>query len=133
MSLDREGALAEVSFHWSRMTPVPSKPVALHRLHTTAQRTLRLIEADLAALGVDPAAQHTVNYRRTQDIGEAVAFLECDGLIVPSARWRCENLVLMLEHHSFGSELQVLETEEVDWRAWAQVHGFLDPSDSTIS
>ena len=38
----------------------------------------------------------SVNYHRTQEIGAAVAFLGCDGLMVPSARWDCENLVLFI-------------------------------------
>jgi hypothetical protein len=51
-SLEREGALAEIAFHWSQLTPRPTKPVLVHRLRVVASRTPRLIRADIAALGV---------------------------------------------------------------------------------
>jgi hypothetical protein len=130
-SLDREGALAEIAFHWGQLTPLPSKPAALHRLRLTSRRTLRLIEADLVSLGVDLAAYRSVNYARTQVIGAAVAFLERDGLIVPSARWDCENLVLFPDNHDLVDDrLEVAESEAVDWRAWARERRLLDQPDS---
>ena len=124
-SKEREGALAEVAFHWSQLTPFPSKPVALHRIRLTAEKTLRLILTDLEALGIDQTTYWTVNYQRTQEIGAAVAFLECDGLIVPSARWQCENFVLFLDNHSVNNELEVIRTEITDLRIWARDHQFL--------
>lgn len=36
-SLKREGALAEISFHWSQLSPRPTKPVMLHTLGVVAQ------------------------------------------------------------------------------------------------
>lgn len=51
-SLAREGALAEISFHWGQLSPRPSKPVMLHKLNVTAHRTLKLVRADLSALSV---------------------------------------------------------------------------------
>jgi len=88
-SLDREGAIAEVAFHWSQLTPWPAKPLDVHEIAAAAEKTLRLIEADLPALGVNPASYKAPKYRRTQEIGAVVEFLGCDGLIVPSARWNC--------------------------------------------
>lgn len=35
-SLDRDGALAEIAFHWSQLDPMPSKPVLLHTLEVVA-------------------------------------------------------------------------------------------------
>lgn len=119
-SLSEEGALAELSFHWSQLNPMPSKPAVLHRLRVTARRSLRLIMADLNTLGVDENDFTSLSYRRCQEIGEAVNFLECDGLIVPSARWDCENLVLFTEHHSIEEELSIEESKEVDWLSWAK-------------
>ena len=46
-SLEREGALAEIAFHWMQLTPRPTKPVQLHCLRVAARRTLRLLRADL--------------------------------------------------------------------------------------
>jgi hypothetical protein len=124
-SLLHEGALAEISFHWSQLTPPPSKPAVLHRLVVSAERRLRLLRADLAELDVDMTQYESINYGRTQEIGAAVAFLGCDGLIVPSARWSCENLVLFTENQALTSKLEVLSSEEIEWQAWAQDAGFL--------
>lgn len=90
-SLEYEGALAEISFHWSRFTPLPSKPVVVHRIQLSTGRTLRLKRCNLADLGVDMDQFGALDYTKCQEIGAAVGFLECDGLIVPSARWACEN------------------------------------------
>lgn len=125
-SLLREGALAEITYHWSQLTPRPSRPAVLHRLGISADRRLRLLRTDLEELGVDAEHYESVNYRRTQEIGAAVAFLGCDGLIVPCARWDCENLVLFTENHALENRLEVLSSEEIDWQIWAQDAGFFD-------
>lgn len=125
-SLLREGALAEITYHWSLLTPRPSRPAVLHRLGISAERRLRLLRTDLDDLEVDVEQYESVNYHRTQEIGAAVAFLGCDGLIVPCARWDCENLVLFPENHALENRLEVLSSEEIDWQIWAQRAGFLD-------
>jgi hypothetical protein len=127
-SLLREGALAEICYHWSQLVPRPSRPAVLHRLGISAERGLRLLRADLETLDVEMAQYESINYRRTQEIGAAVAFLGCDGLVVPSARWSCENLVLFVENHSLASKLEVLSSEEIDWQSWAQDAGFFNES-----
>lgn len=127
-SMAREGALAEIVFHWGQLTPLPSRPAVLHRIRLTAGKTLRLIQADLAALGVTTRDYHRINYERTQMIGAAVGYLGHDGLIVPSARWDCENLVLFPDNHGIEHTLQVVDSEVIDWQAWAREHGFLDPA-----
>lgn len=91
-SLAREGALAEVSFHLALYTPLPSKPLRLHTLRVSTENSLRLKLVDLHQLGVDERSYGSLNYETCQAIGAAVAFLEHDGLIVPSARSQCENL-----------------------------------------
>jgi hypothetical protein len=92
--MKREGALAEVCFHLSLYTPLPSKPIRLHLLRTSTKRSLRLKIGDLVRLGMDETSYGNRDYERCQQIGAAVGFLGYDGLIVPSARWTCENLVL---------------------------------------
>jgi RES domain-containing protein len=128
-SLERDGALAEISFHWGQLTPLPSKPAVLNRLGIVTQKTLRLILASLEALGVTGDEYATVNYARTQEIGDAIAFLECDGVLVPSARWRCDNLVLFPDNHALNppNRLEVLDSEECDWLAWARQNNLIDP------
>jgi RES domain len=126
----REGALAEISFHWGQLTPLPSKPASLHQLRVATQHTLQLIRADLEPLGIASDQYSTVNYNRTQEIGAAVAFLGCDGLLAPSARWDCENLVIFAENHGLNSanRLEVVNSEEVDWLSWARNNNLIDPS-----
>ena len=119
----RDGALAEISFHLSQLNPVPSKPVVLHRIRVSAGSVIRLLQANLPDLGVDASQYSSVNYRRTQEIGAAVAFLECDGLIAPSARWATDNLVLFMENHGLAEKLELEHSETMDWQAWARTQG----------
>lgn len=125
-SLERDGALAEIAFHWSQLEPRPTKPVIVHRLRVEARRTLRLIRADLPRLGVPESAYKGVNLARTQEIGAAVEFLGCDGLIAPSARWSCDNLMLFTERLAYDATLEVVQSEAVDWVEWATEAGLLD-------
>lgn len=125
-SLERDGAIAELAFHWNQFTPAPSRLANLHRISVTTGKTIRLLKADLESLGVNWASFGEISNARTQQIGAAVAFLECDGLIAPSARWNCENLMLFCDHHELENQrLEVVSTEEIDWFAWAQEHRIL--------
>lgn len=125
-SLEFEGALAEISFHWSRFTPLPSKPVVVHDIQVVTDRTLRLKRCNLAELGVDLDQFGSLDYAKCQEIGAAVGFLECDGLIVPSARWECENLVLFTDNHSVLRDLYVEKSTEFAWQEWARENRFID-------
>jgi hypothetical protein len=121
-----EGALAEIVYHWSQLSPLPSKPVILHTLKVSTKNTLRISRDDLSTLGIDPDTYATANNPQTQAIGAAVAFLECDGLIAPSARWDCDNLAIFTDHHGVeDNELQAISSEEIDWQSWARDHGLL--------
>lgn len=125
-SLLRDGALAEISFHWSLQTPRPSRPAAVHTLRVTAPTTLRLIRAEIAALGVSGTEYVRPNLQRTQEIGAAIEFLGYDGLIAPCARWACDNLVLFPDSASFAGSLEAIGREEVDWLMWAKANGQTD-------
>ncbi len=118
-SLMREGALAEIHFHLNRQPVFPSKiRSVLHRIAVKTRRTLRLADlAAVASLGVPADSYGSLSYERTQEIGDAAAFLGFDGIIAPSARWPCQNLVLFTERFAPG-ELTVLSSEVVDWAAW---------------
>lgn len=113
-SLEREGALAEISFHWSQLLPLPSKPVMLHQLRIELRESLRLLRADLATLGVELSRYDAMDYRRTQEIGAAASFLEFHGLIVPSARWPCDNLILFAENQSVSETAELVTSESVE-------------------
>ena len=124
-SLVREGALAEIAFHFGQATPRPTKPVMVHLLRVVAQRTLKLVRADLATLGVPLSNFSGINLPRTQEIGAAVEFLGCDGLIAPCARWDCDNLMLFPDRMGAEATLEVVKSETVDWIVWATAHGKL--------
>ena len=124
-SLAREGALAEISFHWGQLTPRPTKPVVLHTLRVVAHRTLKLVRADLATLGVADGDYRGINLPRTQEIGAAVEFLGCDGLIAPCARWPCDNLILFPDRMGANATLELLTSEDLAWITWATEQGLL--------
>lgn len=122
-SCTKEGAMAEICFHWSQFSPMPTKPAALHELRVSSHKTLRFLRADFERLGIDQHRYTEVNYARTQEIGAAVEFLGCDGLIAPCARWECNNLVLFMDNHQTDdNELEVVATQEMDWRRWSKEH-----------
>jgi len=125
-SCERDGALAELAFHWSQITPFPTRPAVIHFLKVGVERIIRIEQPDLEKLGVEHARYGDVNYERTQAIGAAAAFLAFDGLIVPSARWACENLILFANEREISIMLKVVNTEPVDLHAWAIAHGMLE-------
>jgi RES domain-containing protein len=119
-SLEREGALAEIGYRLSLEPVWPSRiQHEIHRIEARTARTLHI--ADLAALqplGVDIAKYQGFDYEATQAITAAAYFLAFDGLLVPSARSRCANLVLFLERVTEYGHLDVRESQPVDWTAW---------------
>jgi RES domain-containing protein len=116
-SLDR-GALEEIYFHLSRQPVFPSVPFQVHRLRARAEKILRLPDLPaLGELGVDVENYGSLDYARTQAIGDAAFFLGFDGLIVPSARFRSLNLVLFADRIEIA-DLDVELSEPVDWKAW---------------
>lgn len=118
-ALARDGALAEIYFHLSQQPVFPSKMQSvLHRLRVRTRRTLRI--ADLAALetlGVSRERYASMAYERCQEIGDAAQFLGFDGILAPSARWQCQNLVLFLDRVN-PEDLERIESDPVDWPAW---------------
>src|SRR4051812_17561799 len=99
-----DGAAAELYFHLSRGQPVIPSKVDYHlfELQATMRRALKLADlAALAALGIDTGRYGALSYfdrpqeyPRPQAIAETAHFVGFDGLIVPSARWNCLNIVL---------------------------------------
>jgi hypothetical protein len=122
-SMQYDGALAELCFHWSQASPPPTKSALIHTLRVKAPRTLRLVRVDLVKLRVPEVEFSRINHPRMQQIGAAVEFLGCDGLIAPSVRWACDNLILFPESAQFRGELEVMQSEEVNWQAWARDKG----------
>jgi hypothetical protein len=119
-SEQREGALAEVGFRLSLEPVWPSLiEHEIHILAVTAERVLRLVDMrELENLGVDISRYQTLDYGATQAIAAAAHFLEFDGMLVPSARFACSNLVLFTAGVSQAGQLQLVDSEGVDWSDW---------------
>ena len=119
-SLERDGALAEIGFRLSLEPVWPSRLMhEIHRVEAQTNRTLRFADvAALVPLGVDPVRWQGFDYDSTRAIAAVAHFLEFDGLIVPSARAACANLVVFLGNLSTDIGLSVRLTETVDWSSW---------------
>lgn len=120
-ALTREGALAEIHFHLSRQPVFPSKlRSVLHRLTVRTTRTLKIADLEaLEGLGVNRDSYQSLSYGRCQEIGDAAQFLGFDGILAPSARWPCRNLVLFVDRLE-PDALRLVESEPVDWQAWRE-------------
>jgi RES domain-containing protein len=119
-----DGAVAEIHFHLNRGQSVfPSRMRHdLFELKVTARQTLVLADMDqLRRLGVEDGRYRELLYARTQEIAAAAAFLGFDGLIAPSARWDCQNIILFLDAIDL-EEVRTVSTEPVDWKAWRQAN-----------
>ena len=122
-STERDGALAEIAYHWGQLVPPPSKPVVLHTLGVRAGKTLKLGRADLVGLGIDWSQYGSASLESTQTMGAAIARLDYDGLIAPSARWTCDSVMLFMANPDPQDDSLVLRrSEEVEWQAWARHH-----------
>jgi RES domain-containing protein len=127
-SAERDGAIAEMYFHLLRGQPVlPSKlRYTLHELTVSLAAVLRIATLeDLAALGLDTGRYGQLSYNeraqeypRTQEIAEVAHFLDCDGIIVPNARWACANLVIFCDRLRPGAIEPTHDHGIVDWLDW---------------
>ena len=121
---ERDGAIAEIHFHLSRGQSVfPSRMRhGVFELAVTARKALVLADMEqLRRLGVENSRYREMLYERTQEIGAAAAFLGYDGMIVPSARWECRNIILFLDAIQLD-EVRTVSREPVDWAAWRAAH-----------
>ena len=125
-SFERNGAIAEVVSFLAELTPIPGpRPIKITRLHVSTARTMCLARADLPTLGVDLDRYGERDYALTQKIGAALVFLDFDGLIAPSARWPCDNLMIFGGNHALAERLEPIDEEQIEWRAWADAHGVI--------
>ena len=120
-SLEEDGAIAEIYHHLARAPVFSSSHVKIHKLHVATRRTLVFEDiAALAAVGIDERAFRHGDHAGSRAVGAASYFLEMDGLIVPSARWACTNLVLFPDRTPDGVVLRVEESREINWPAWRE-------------
>ena len=118
------GALAEIHHHLSLGQSVfPSRiRHQLFELKVSIENVLVLPTlTELAKLGVDESRYSELLYDRCQEIADAAAFLGFSGLVTPSARWGCHNVVLFLDAVSMD-DINVVSETSVNWRNWIDEH-----------
>jgi RES domain-containing protein len=121
----REGALAEMTFHLMRGQPVMPSQVTydLYELSVSMNRSLKLLNLEaLQALGMDTARYgqpsyegRLAEYPRSQDIAEVAHFLDFDGLVVPSARHPCLNVIPFCDRLTPDALQQVKNHGLINW------------------
>src|SRR4051794_8510284 len=120
-SLERAGAIAEIHALLSLQPVLPSKGRwFVHKLKISTSQIMKIADLPtLSRLGVDTSRYSARDYGRTQEIADAAHFLGFDGLIAPSARWDCLNVILFTDHIRPG-QVEHVETSDkpVDWDDW---------------
>ena len=118
-SLEADGAIAEIDFVLSSLPVRPSKVrFVLHEIAVIASKILQMSDINrLSDLGVDMSGLAGTDYQGMQEIGDAAYFLDYDGLIVPNARWQCNNLVLFTDRIT-PEDLEVRKSLPVDFEEW---------------
>ncbi len=119
-SLKPEGALAEIGYRLSLEPVWPSRiEHEIHLIELLLERTLNLADlSQLSNFGVDVTKYKSFDYLAAQALASAAHFLEFDGLIVPSARYECSNLIVFIDRIGLNVRLEVRETKPVDWQGW---------------
>ena len=115
-SLERATALAEGD-NLIAMQPVRIEVKrVLHRIRVSLRSVLHLGEAALLhELGVDERALSNPDHTVCRKVGHAVAWLEHDGLIIPSVRANGFNLVVFVNNQDEQAELKATDSEVIDW------------------
>lgn len=118
-SLEKDGALAEIGFRLALEPVWPSRlKHEIHKISVHTARTLQFIDvANLAGFGIDVKRYASFDYAETQALAAAAHFMEFDGLLVPSARHKSQNLVIFMDRDGAAS-IENLNSEAVDWSIW---------------
>lgn len=124
-SLQKDGALAEAYHHLSRAPVMSSSHMFLNRMSVSLDYVLKLDADRLMALGMQEPRASRPRDNPGPQIGEAAFMLDYQGLIVPSARWDCFNLMVFLDQRSFeiDKHLSFNEATDVNWPAWREQTG----------
>ena len=114
-SLVAEGADAEFEAFWLLFEQRPDRPARNWKLRVRLQRVVELGFGTLEQLGVARASYRTRDYSRTQEISDGLNYLGCDGLIAPSARYDCNNLVVYMQNLNRDCFLEEDGSREFRW------------------
>ena len=116
-SCEKSGALAEVGFGLSMQPIWPSRlQHQIHELSVECSKVLNLTDyGQLQSLGVNTEKYQSLDYSVTAKIAAAANFLEFDALLVPNARFSCNNLVIFSER---DNKIELVNSTNVDWQEW---------------
>lgn len=115
LSLESATAIAEADYSLA-IQPVRPTPRSreLYEVEIDLGRILDLRDVGvLASLGVDEEALRRDPPNECQAVGGGAAWLQCDGLIVPSARAPGSNLVAFVDHMDPDATLTVINRTEL--------------------
>lgn len=114
-SLSANGALAEAEHQLAIQPLRPTVRRTLHKLELNLVNILNLADLELLKeLGVTQDELNSDDMYACQQIGGAVAWLEHDGMLVPSARSESDNLVAFPTHFSVDTTIEIIESERIN-------------------
>jgi RES domain-containing protein len=124
-SVERRGAIEERRFHLFRGQPFPPSRVRYELFELRVKLSAVISFTDLAALqsiGMDTRNYGAVSYDnkkieypKSQQIAEACFFLGADGILVPSARYDCANLIIFCEQDTYREIELVRSLGQIAW------------------
>jgi RES domain-containing protein len=114
-SLEQATARAEADYQ-IRMQPCrPKAQRMIYRISVSLSSVIQLSDWEaLRELGVEEATFETTNYFSSQAVGGAAEWLGHDGLIVPSARAKGNNLVIFSNKRKPDHRFEVLDWTEIN-------------------
>lgn len=113
-SLHRDGAVAEGSHALASQPLSPRVRRIVYEVHVTLNSVLDLTDSDtLSLLGVGTDELASDDMRACRDVGGAAAWLEHDGILVPSARSEVTNLVIYPANRAVSAAFDVIREEEL--------------------
>ena len=122
-SLEKDGALAEIYHHLSQAPVFSSAEMCISKLFVKLGNVLKLDIQTLNEMGVKDPLATRIDYGITQQISAAAHLFDYEGLIVPSARYDCLNLVLFMDRISLDAQLDfVPPPDDINWPAWREKH-----------
>ena len=120
-SLEEDGAMAEIYHHLSKAPVFSSSHAKIYQLYVRTRRTLILSDFTvLETVGINKETFRRGDPARSREVGAAARFLDADGLIVPSARWACGNLVLFPDRVADREAFRIEKTQDINWPAWRE-------------
>ena len=114
-SFAQAGAEAEFEAILVLFEQRPDRPALTHALRVRLNKVIHLDYSILENLGVPEAEYEDRYYGRTQEIADAINFLEYDALISTSAQHPCDNATIFFQNLSRDFELEPVESFKFRW------------------